>query len=1290
MYNAAEQSVTGFTTDVGEKTITVALAEGSKAEAKGTNVGEYPMGLTEDDFTVTSQNYSNIKVVVVDGKLTITSSDDTFEISLEDDTYTYDGNPHSNTKTASSTAASGTTSFSYSFTEDGDYVADLNSLTKVDAGDYTIYVIGTNPNYNSSASTTAKLTINKKAATITTGSDLKQYDGTPLTKDEASIEGLVEGETATVTATGSQTEVGKSNNTYSISWGTAKASNYNITDNLGTLTVTSSTDEVKLTAGSGSKTYDGTALTNATVTASGLPEGFSVEATATGSQTDVGESANVVDDGYVIKDASGNDKTDNFKNVTKVDGKLTVNPASVTIKTGSDTKAYDGAALTNAEASISGLVNNETATVTATGSQTEVGSSNNTYSIEWGTAKASNYTITEELGTLEVTTNGTVEVKLTAASDSKTYDGKALTNATVTASGLPEGFTVEASASGSQTNVGESANVVDDGYVIKDANGNDKTSNFTNVTKVDGTLTVKPAQVTIKTGSGSKAYDGAALTNSEASITGLVNNETATVTATGSQTEVGSSNNTYSIDWGTAKASNYTIKEELGTLEVTTNGTVEVKLTAASDSKTYDGKALTNATVTASGLPEGFTVEASASGSQTNVGESANVVDDGYVIKDANGNDKTSNFTNVTKVDGTLTVKPAQVTIKTGSGSKAYDGAALTNSEASITGLVNNETATVTATGSQTEVGSSNNTYSIDWGTTNKDNYEVTEELGTLEVTTNSSEVKLTAASGSKTYDGTALSNATVTASGLPEGFSVEASASGSQTDAGESANVVDSYVIKNAKGEDKTANFTNIKLVDGKLTVNPAPVTLTANSGSATYNGSEQSIDGFESSVDGLTFEGVTASGSGTDAGTYDVTFTGVTLDETTDSTGNYVITATNNGTFTIDRADIEGDDFIVSQPEDVMYDGEEHKQPVTVTSTRRAILAEGTDYTLTYSGDLVNVGTVTVTVEGIGNYKGTVLRYYDITPRKVTLTSESAKKRYDGTPLTRPEVMVSGDGFVDGEVSDITAIGTITKPGTVTNTITFTEGENFNASNYDIVKIEGKLTVYKESSGGDKTPELNKEDHIAYVIGYEDDTVRPENNITRAEVAMIFFRLLTEDTRNAALTDVNSYSDVEVGDWYNTAVSTMSALGIIKGYPDGTFKPNNFITRAEFAAIAARFDDHVSTGAVSFTDIAGHWAEEEVSRAAELGWVTGYPDGTFRPDRYITRAEAMTLINRVLIRNPETVEDLLEEMPIWKDNADPDCWYYIAVQEASISHYYDRKTNGTEFWTGLRPDVW
>ena len=1062
--------------------------------------------------------------MVVDGKLTITSSDDTFEISLEDDTYTYDGNPHSNTKTASSTAASGTTSFSYSFTEDGDYVADLNSLTKVDAGDYTIYVIGTNPNYNSSASTTAKLTINKKAATITTGSDLKQYDGTPLTKDEASIEGLVEGETATVTATGSQTEVGKSNNTYSISWGTAKASNYNITDNLGTLTVTSSTDEVKLTAGSGSKTYDGTALTNATVTASGLPEGFSVEATATGSQTDVGESANVVDDGYVIKDASGNDKTDNFKNVTKVDGKLTVNPASVTIKTGSDTKAYDGAALTNAEASISGLVNNETATVTATGSQTEVGSSNNTYSIEWGTAKASNYTITEELGTLEVTTNGTVEVKLTAASDSKTYDGKALTNATVTASGLPEGFTVEASASGSQTDVGE-------------------------------------------------------------------------------------------------------------------------------------GK---------------------------------NVVDDGYVIKDANGNDKTSNFTNVTKVDGTLTVKPAQVTIKTGSGSKAYDGAALTNSEASITGLVNNETATVTATGSQTEVGSSNNTYSIDWGTTNKDNYEVTEELGTLEVTTNSSEVKLTAASGSKTYDGTALSNATVTASGLPEGFSVEASASGSQTDAGESANVVDSYVIKNAKGEDKTANFTNIKLVDGKLTVNPAPVTLTANSGSATYNGSEQSIDGFESSVDGLTFEGVTASGSGTDAGTYDVTFTGVTLDETTDSTGNYVITATNNGTFTIDRADIEGDDFIVSQPEDVMYDGEEHKQPVTVTSTRRAILAEGTDYTLTYSGDLVNVGTVTVTVEGIGNYKGTVLRYYDITPRKVTLTSESAKKRYDGTPLTRPEVMVSGDGFVDGEVSDITAIGTITKPGTVTNTITFTEGENFNASNYDIVKIEGKLTVYKESSGGDKTPELNKEDHIAYVIGYEDDTVRPENNITRAEVAMIFFRLLTEDTRNAALTDVNSYSDVEVGDWYNTAVSTMSALGIIKGYPDGTFKPNNFITRAEFAAIAARFDDHVSTGAVSFTDIAGHWAEEEVSRAAELGWVTGYPDGTFRPDRYITRAEAMTLINRVLIRNPETVEDLLEEMPIWKDNADPDCWYYIAVQEASISHYYDRKTNGTEFWTGLRPDVW
>ncbi|WP_175560283.1 InlB B-repeat-containing protein, partial [Butyrivibrio sp. YAB3001] len=695
------------------------------------------------------------------------------------------------------------TVLSYS-TDNVNWSSENPSFT--DVIEQTVYVKAENANYFITGDESAVVKIKPIAVTITTGTDSKVYDGTALTCATAGITGIIASEVSqvTVTATGSQTEVGSSTNTYSINWGTAKASNYTISESLGTLTVSKNNAAVKLTAATASKTYDGTALTNSTVTPSGLPTGFTVEATASGSQTDVGSSANVVNDGYVIKDAQGNDKTANFTNVTKVNGTLTVSQAEVTITTGSDSKAYDGTALKCATAGITGLVASDDGkvTVTATGSQTEVGSSSNTYTIDWGTVKASNYKVTESLGTLTVSENSAA-VNLTAATASKPYDGTALINSEVTPSGLPTGFTVEATASGSQTDVGSSANVVNDGYVIKDAQGNEKTANFTNVTKVNGTLTVSQAQVTITTGSDSKAYDGTPLKCATAGITGLVNGETAIVTATGSQTEVGDSSNTYSIDWGTTKASNYKVTENLGTLTVT-KSEVQVILTAASDSKPYDGTPLTNDNVTATGLPTDFTVVATASGSQTDVGTGANVVNDGWVIKDGSGAVKTSNFTNVEKVNGKLTVNAIPVTITTGSDSKQYDGTALKCATAGITGLIAADTSKVlvTATGSQTEVGSSSNTYSISWGTAKASNYTISESLGTLTVSKNSAAVNLTAATASKTYDGTALTNSTVTPSGLPTGFTVEATASGSQTDVGSSANVVnDGYVIKDAQG---------------------------------------------------------------------------------------------------------------------------------------------------------------------------------------------------------------------------------------------------------------------------------------------------------------------------------------------------------------------------------------------------------------------------------------------------------------------------------------------------------
>ena len=215
-----------------------------------------------------------------------------------------------------------------------------------------------------------------------------------------------------------------------------------------------------------------------------------------------------------------------------------------------------------------------------------------------------------------------------------------------------------------------------------------------------------------------------------------------------------------------------------------------------------------------------------------------------------------------------------------------------------------------------------------------------------------------------------------------------------------------------------------------------------------------------------------------------------------------------------------------------------------------------------------------------------------------------------------------------------------------------------------------------------------LNKTDHFAYVIGYPDGTVHPNGQITRAEVATIFFRLLRDEVRDGAFTTSNSYSDVAYGKWYNNPISTMSALGIITGYPDGTFKPNKPITRAEFAAIAARFDETQSGKSATFSDVIGHWAAKEIGIAYYNEWIKGYPDGTFKPDQNITRAEAMTMINRVLERKPESPADLLTNMNKWTDNMDTSKWYYLDVQEATNSHGYTRKTFNYELWRQMLPD--
>ena len=212
-----------------------------------------------------------------------------------------------------------------------------------------------------------------------------------------------------------------------------------------------------------------------------------------------------------------------------------------------------------------------------------------------------------------------------------------------------------------------------------------------------------------------------------------------------------------------------------------------------------------------------------------------------------------------------------------------------------------------------------------------------------------------------------------------------------------------------------------------------------------------------------------------------------------------------------------------------------------------------------------------------------------------------------------------------------------------------------------------------------------LNGEDHFAYVIGYDDGTVRPEGQITRAEVAAIIFRLLDPEARDENLTAENGFEDVGEGDWYNTAVSTLVKLGTISGRSGTSFDPDAPITRAEFATLFARFDESGTEPDGGFSDLSGHWARESVERAAALGWIDGYEDGSFRPDNRITRAEAMTMVNRVLNRNP-VEEDLLPDMRVWSDNQ-PGSWYYFAVQEATNSHEYTRP-DSHEDWTKLTED--
>ena len=385
-----------------------------------------------------------------------------------------------------------------------------------------------------------------------------------------------------------------------------------------------------------------------------------------------------------------------------------------------------------------------------------------------------------------------------------------------------------------------------------------------------------------------------------------------------------------------------------------------------------------------------------------------------------------------------------------------------------------------------------------------------------------------------------------------------------------------------------------------------------------------------------------------------------------------------------------------ITGNSDSVVYDGTEHSVKGYTVKISDPRYTEK-DFTFTGKAEAsgVNAGTYEMGLKA-EQFKNTNARFTNvkfvikadgvltITPKDLTITAGS-KTEYGPTPVTCDEWTVSG--LVAGDkVESVKITGIQSVPGSSPNVpsdavIKNAKGEDV-TKNYAIKYVNGTLTMLEV---------LNKEDHFNYIIGTPEGLSLPTANVTRAEVATIFFRLMTDDARAKFDSLDNSFSDVAKGKWYNRAISTLAKAGIIKGDPAGTYRPGDPITRAEMAAIIARFGDF-KEGGKTFSDISGHWAQKYIELAASNGWINGNPDGTFKPNNNITRAETVAMINRVLDRQTKDVSDLLpvSQMTNWSDNMDTAKWYYRDMQEATNNHKAERVGNSIyEKWTEKLPDI-
>ena len=943
------------------------------------------------------------------------------------------------------------------------------------------------------------LVISPRTLTITSGSDSKEYDGTPLTSSEIKVsgDGFVDGEGASYTFTGSQTNNGSSKNTFDYELNAnTKAKNYEITKEYGDLTVTAVSTQIVITANSKTEVYSGQAVTDSNYTYTGkLAEGDKLEVEVVGSQTDKGSSDNVVKSYKVTRD--GVDVTNNYTFGASQKGTLTVTPRPVTLTSGGGEKKYDGTPLTNSTVTVggSGFVAGEGATYNVTGSQTDKGSSKNwfTYTLAEGT-KADNYTITQEYGELVVTKNTSV-INITAKSANKTYDGQALTETRYdfTQNVIAKGDELVVTIEGSQTDAGSSANVVKSYRVMR---GNVDVTDFYTFGEIEnGTLTVTERKVTLTSESADKPYDGTPLTRPDVTVSdeGFVDGEVSDIKATGTITDKGSVPNTITFTEGeNFKASNYIIVRETGTLTITADATeVVVYISGNTGTEKYDGTEKTVTGYKVTGISSDLYKESdfAFTGNATVSATDARATSYPMGLTAGNFENKNDNFSNVTFVvtDGSLTIDPRTVTLTSESATKEYDGTPLTRPDVTVSGdgFVEGEVSGIKATGSITYYGEVDNDIKYTKEAGYKDsNYIVTPEIGKLGITRSSKELKVVANSGTWEYDGKFHADGGYTVTFGEESYTVAAGES-AKLSTGDTVtaiitkqvkNVADSADVNNAIVTltiDNTAQYANVSQANGTLTITAKPLTITADSAEKVYDGQPLTKNSFTNTElaegDKLT---ATVTGSQTNVGSSDnVASAAVIMAGEENVTANYTI-AYEKGSLTVTPVTDEVIVTVTERGGDYLYDGGE-KVVTGYDAVSSNPLYTANDYS--FSGDATvkstNAGSYDMELAP-EDFKNTSANFTNVTfiivdgklniaQRKVLMTSADDEKVYDGTPLTNSTVTVTGDGFAEGEGAAYTVTGSQLDEGSSNNSFTYELNEGTLAANYIIETKEGELTV-------------------------------------------------------------------------------------------------------------------------------------------------------------------------------------------------------------------------------------